>query len=245
MTPMPAGCVVRPMEEKRASRDHPGVSNCTLCLVPLVVGYRLSFFNSIQEPPTNTEPMEGKGRWTEQEHDRFLEGMKLYPRCPWKVLADHIGTRSPRQVQTHAQKYHQKIERRERGLRKVRRQIARTEHRIDIETMKNYGYTSGGSSDGGSPRCSSDLAVAGAWVDWPSDAGSGSGAKVQSMSMMTLLELDEEALLECTTQVINWIVKQGAGKTSSVKVEPLPLSDEDDRLMAELTRICGQESAGR
>lgn len=188
--------------------------------------------------------MEGKGRWTEQEHDRFLEGMKLYPRCPWKVLADHIGTRSPRQVQTHAQKYHQKIERRERGLRKVRRQIARTEHRIDIETMKNYGYTSGASSDGGSPRSSSDLTEAGAWDDWSFDAGS--GAKVQSMPMMTLLELDEDALLECTTQVINWVVKQDAGETSSsMKVEPLPPCDEDNRLMAEVTRLCGQESASR
>lgn len=178
--------------------------------------------------------MEGKGRWTEQEHDRFLEGMKLYPRCPWKVLADHIGTRSPRQVQTHAQKYYQKIERRERGLRKVRRQIARTEHRIDVETMKNFGYTS---SDGGSPRSSSDLAVAEAWDDWSSDFGS--GAKVKSMSMMTLLELDEEALLECTTQVIDWVVKQDASE--SIKDEPTQHADEDDRLMAELTHLCGQE----
>ncbi|GMF58060.1 unnamed protein product [Phytophthora fragariaefolia] len=36
----------------------------------------------------------------------------MYPSGPWKVIANHVGTRSTRQAMTHAQKYRQKIERR-------------------------------------------------------------------------------------------------------------------------------------
>ncbi|KAI9991839.1 hypothetical protein PInf_017215 [Phytophthora infestans] len=50
--------------------------------------------------------------WTTDEHDRFLEALELYPSGPWKIIADHVGTRTTRQTMTHAQKYRQKIERR-------------------------------------------------------------------------------------------------------------------------------------
>ncbi|EGZ19479.1 hypothetical protein PHYSODRAFT_402742, partial [Phytophthora sojae] len=50
--------------------------------------------------------------WTTDEHDRFLEALELYPSGPWKVIADHVATRTTRQTMTHAQKYRQKIERR-------------------------------------------------------------------------------------------------------------------------------------
>ena len=59
----------------------------------------------------------GNMAWTDEEHDRFLEALELYPSGPWKVIAVHIGTRTPRQAMTHAQKYRQKIARRQRGLR--------------------------------------------------------------------------------------------------------------------------------
>lgn len=61
------------------------------------------------------------GTWAAEEHDRFLEAMKLYPKGPWKAIADHVVTRSVRQVQTHAQKYQEKVVRRMRGLRKPKR----------------------------------------------------------------------------------------------------------------------------
>ncbi|KAF4043354.1 Myb-like DNA-binding domain [Phytophthora infestans] len=50
--------------------------------------------------------------WSTDEHDRFLEALELYPSGPWKIIADHVGTRTTRQTMTHAQKYRQKIERR-------------------------------------------------------------------------------------------------------------------------------------
>uniref|UniRef100_A0AAV1SZ56 Uncharacterized protein n=1 Tax=Peronospora matthiolae TaxID=2874970 RepID=A0AAV1SZ56_9STRA len=77
-----------------------------------------------------------KGIWSQDEHDRFLEATKLYPKGPWRIIADHVGTRSVRQVQTHAQKYQEKVSRRLRGLRKTKKKLVRPEHRIDEDTMK-------------------------------------------------------------------------------------------------------------
>ncbi|CAI5720960.1 unnamed protein product [Peronospora destructor] len=55
--------------------------------------------------------------WTKEEHDRFLAALEKFPAGPWKKVADFIGTKTPRQTMTHAQKYRQKIHRRQRGLR--------------------------------------------------------------------------------------------------------------------------------
>jgi SHAQKYF class myb-like DNA-binding protein len=54
--------------------------------------------------------------WTTDEHDRFLQGLEQFPSGPWKAIAAFVGTRTPRQTMTHAQKYRQKIQRRRRGL---------------------------------------------------------------------------------------------------------------------------------
>lgn len=54
--------------------------------------------------------------WSDEEHERFLRGLEIYPTGPWKTVASFIGTRTTRQVMTHAQKYRQKIMRRQRGL---------------------------------------------------------------------------------------------------------------------------------
>lgn len=55
--------------------------------------------------------------WTKEEHERFLAALEKFPAGPWKKVADFIGTKTPRQTMTHAQKYRQKIHRRQRGLR--------------------------------------------------------------------------------------------------------------------------------
>lgn len=64
---------------------------------------------------------EGLGVWTKVEHARFLEGKRLYPNGPWKLVAEYVGTRNTRQTMTHAQKFRQKLERRQRGLRTTRK----------------------------------------------------------------------------------------------------------------------------
>lgn len=51
-----------------------------------------------------------RGRWTEKEHQRFLEGLLLYIN-DWKMIHKHIGTRSATQARSHAQKFFIKIRR--------------------------------------------------------------------------------------------------------------------------------------
>ena len=85
------------------------------------------------------------GVWSVDEHDRFLFAIKNNPHGPWGCIAAAVRTRSIRQVQTHTQKYYEKIMRRVRGLRKDRNTWARVEHRIDhdiltfCDFMKNMG----------------------------------------------------------------------------------------------------------
>jgi SHAQKYF class myb-like DNA-binding protein len=58
----------------------------------------------------NCNKEEKVGRWSEQEHKVFLEGLERYGK-QWKTIALMIGTRTVVQVRTHAQKYFQKMER--------------------------------------------------------------------------------------------------------------------------------------
>ncbi|GMF34921.1 unnamed protein product [Phytophthora lilii] len=62
--------------------------------------------------------------WTKEEHERFLAALEKFPAGPWKKVADFIGTKTPRQTMTHAQKYRQKIHRRQRGLRNQKKSAA-------------------------------------------------------------------------------------------------------------------------
>ena len=49
-----------------------------------------------------------EGRWTEEEHEKFLEGIVLY-NINWKKVKTLIGTRTPMQVRSHAQKFFNKM----------------------------------------------------------------------------------------------------------------------------------------
>ncbi|EQC25582.1 hypothetical protein SDRG_16552 [Saprolegnia diclina VS20] len=69
-------------------------------------------------PDSNgTQSGEGRGTWTKEEHERFLSAIEMYPNGPWKAIAEVVHTRTIRQTQTHAQKYREKLARRNRGLR--------------------------------------------------------------------------------------------------------------------------------
>mmetsp|Transcript_36047 Transcript_36047/g.36732 ORF Transcript_36047/g.36732 Transcript_36047/m.36732 type:complete len:442 (-) Transcript_36047:452-1777(-) len=48
------------------------------------------------------------GRWTDEEHALFLEGLRLYNKN-WKKLASLVKTRTCVQIRTHAQKYFGKL----------------------------------------------------------------------------------------------------------------------------------------
>ncbi|DAZ94224.1 TPA: hypothetical protein N0F65_001074 [Lagenidium giganteum] len=60
---------------------------------------------------------EGRGVWSAEEHERFRQGIRMFPTGPWKDIAGMVGSRTARQTMTHAQKYRQKIARRLRTLR--------------------------------------------------------------------------------------------------------------------------------
>lgn len=65
---------------------------------------------------TTTNSSKGKA-WTMEEHDRFVQALHLFPAGPWKAIAVVVGSKTPRQTMSHAQKCRQKLERWQRGLK--------------------------------------------------------------------------------------------------------------------------------
>jgi SHAQKYF class myb-like DNA-binding protein len=65
---------------------------------------KLAVVGSVIEPG-----QEATGRWTREEHDAFLVGLKLYGK-EWKKVAAQVRTRTVVQTRTHAQKYFQKLQ---------------------------------------------------------------------------------------------------------------------------------------
>ena len=61
---------------------------------------------------TGTGKKTASGRWTREEHEQFLEGLKVYGR-EWKKVAQRIPTRTSAQIRSHAQKYFAKLAREE------------------------------------------------------------------------------------------------------------------------------------
>lgn len=48
------------------------------------------------------------GRWTDEEHERFCQALKMYGK-DWNQIQDFIGTRTSAQIRSHAQKYFSKL----------------------------------------------------------------------------------------------------------------------------------------
>ncbi|UIZ20535.1 hypothetical protein KXD40_000810 [Peronospora effusa] len=51
------------------------------------------------------------GRWNSEEHQWFLKGLNMFQVPAWSEIARLIGTRTPTQVRTHAQKFFTKLAR--------------------------------------------------------------------------------------------------------------------------------------
>lgn len=74
---------------------------------------------------------EHTGRWTKQEHEAFLSGLKMYGK-EWKKVAAKVKTRTVVQTRTHAQKYFQKLAKASGGTEDA----AQIEMRVASEAKK-------------------------------------------------------------------------------------------------------------
>ena len=78
---------------------------------------------------TNNSSLPKKnGRWTKEEHFRFLAALKLYGK-EWRNVQKHVGTRSSTQARSHAQKFFLKLEKKTMELDDFL-------ERLDLATLK-------------------------------------------------------------------------------------------------------------
>jgi SHAQKYF class myb-like DNA-binding protein len=92
-------------------------------------GRPVSEEESVSLSPTRQQLPFKKG-WTKEEHLRCLHGLTVYGRGSWKQIGTIVQSRTPVQIQSHAQKYFL----RQKQTRKVKKSIHDLEPVFDVST---------------------------------------------------------------------------------------------------------------
>mmetsp|Transcript_5585 Transcript_5585/g.8206 ORF Transcript_5585/g.8206 Transcript_5585/m.8206 type:complete len:279 (-) Transcript_5585:274-1110(-) len=78
-------------------------------LVQELIKHNPGLFHVTHHHQDNNQTYHNTGYWTDHENVLFEEGLAKYGRS-WVKVAEHIGTRNPNQVRSHAQKYFKRLE---------------------------------------------------------------------------------------------------------------------------------------
>eukprot|EP01102_Stenamoeba_stenopodia_P018852 TRINITY_DN6988_c0_g1_i1.p1 TRINITY_DN6988_c0_g1~~TRINITY_DN6988_c0_g1_i1.p1 ORF type:complete len:419 (+),score=79.49 TRINITY_DN6988_c0_g1_i1:229-1485(+) len=73
---------------------------------PVVAGQSPGVARKTRKPYTISKQREN---WTEEEHAKFLEALKMYDR-DWKKIEAHVSSKTVIQIRSHAQKYFLKVQ---------------------------------------------------------------------------------------------------------------------------------------
>lgn len=86
------------------------------------------------------------GRWTDEEHQMFLEGLHTYGKN-WIHVAKAVGTRNSLQVRSHAQKYYRAEEAQKKRIKRSgnyylsQRDLEQFSFMVDKSTQYGEGVT--------------------------------------------------------------------------------------------------------
>lgn len=117
--------------------------------------------SNIKKPPPMKKTPYKQG-WTKEEHFRFLTGLQIHGKGAWKDIAIIVGSRTPTQIQSHAQKYFLRQKQKVKNKRSI--------HDFTLDDLrKALNVANGGAGEHGSTSSSSAEDE-----NSPGDAGSSS-----------------------------------------------------------------------